>query len=490
MGSEGCCAPALGCLRVSGQVKPVHLCRGVGVYTCPAGLCICPRAGVSQSRGDARPAPPLPVFPPGSVGWWVQPARPPPPGSRQGGGEGRGQPRSDPSSSSSFPARRLFPAAAAAARRAHPSGLCRDSGRRRSPPAMAVPAALLSPHHLLSFCFPAAGGLLGYADLEKGYEGSGGDAGDFREATRDLLSFIDSASSNIKLALDRPVKSRRKVNHRKYLQKQIKRCTGIIAAAAAAPPPAPPPAACPPAACPARPPPRREPAQAAGSSLQSKSLAALFGSLQRGRGAAGGAEARAGGGGAERAAGGPRKVPLRDRNLPPSFFTEPALPGPAARGPPAKEPEKGGGGGGAEATEFLELLCPEYGALLPEHAAPSDAFGGRLPAELGLEHGLYELPLPAGPHPLLGGLLYPEPPWSPAAPCSPPRKAPPEPLRPIYPGGGGGAEPVPGSGGSSEEPGGHLPAGFAPFFPECPLPPPQPPYDYGGGYHRGGYPGL
>ncbi|NXE31531.1 F181B protein, partial [Ptilorrhoa leucosticta] len=298
---------------------------------------------------------------------------------------------------------------------------------------MAVPAALLSPHHLLSFCFPAAGGLLGYADLEKGYDGGGGDAGDFREATRDLLSFIDSASSNIKLALDRPVKSRRKVNHR------------------------------------------------------NKSLAALFGSLQRGRGAAGSAEAKAGGGGAgggEKAAGGPRKVPLRDRNLPPSFFTEPALPGPAARGPPAKEPEKGGGA--SEATEFFELLCPEYGALLPEHAAPTDAFGGRLPAELGLEHGLYELPLPAGPHPLLGGLLYPEPPWSPAAPCSPPRKAPAEPLRPLYP---GGAEPVPGGGGS-EEPGGHLPAGFAPFFPECPLPPPQPPYDYGGGYHRGGYPGL
>ncbi|KAM6097388.1 protein FAM181B [Chlamydotis macqueenii] len=368
---------------------------------------------------------------------------------------------------------------------------------------MAVPAALLSPHHLLSFCFPAAGGLLGYGDLEKGYEGSGGggggDQGDFKEATRDLLSFIDSASSNIKLALDKPVKSKRKVNHRKYLQKQIKRCTGIIAAAAPPPPPAPPPpaaaASSPPAVCPAKPPPRREASQAA-SSLQSKSLAALFGSLQPGRGAAGGGEAAGGGGagsggGGGGAAGGPRKVPLRDRNLPPSFFTEPALPPPAARGPlpGAKELEKGGGGGGAEAAEFFELLGPEYGALLPEHAAPPDAFPGggsaRLPAELGLEHGLYEAPLPAAHHhPLLGGLLYPEPPWSPAAACSPPKKAPSEALRPLYPGGG---EPAPGGG---EEAGGQLPAGFASFFPECPLPPPPVPYDYSPGYHRAAYPGL
>ncbi|NXW49968.1 F181B protein, partial [Nyctiprogne leucopyga] len=360
---------------------------------------------------------------------------------------------------------------------------------------MAVPAALLSPHHLLSFCFPAAGGLLGYADLEKGYEGSGGgggDPGDFKEATRDLLSFIDSASSNIKLALDKPVKSKRKVNHRKYLQKQIKRCTGIIAAA---PPPAPTPpaAASPPAACPAKPPPRREASQAA-SSLQSKSLAALFGSLQQGRGAAGGGEGPAGGGGGGAAERGPRKVPLRDRNLPPSFFTEPALPpAAAARGPPpgTKELEKGGGGGGgAEAAEFFELLGPEYGALLPEHAAPPDAFpAGRLPAELGLEHGLYEppLPLPSAHHPLLGGLVYPEPPWSPAGPCSPPKKPPSEALRSLYPGGG---EPAPGGGGSGEEAGGPLSAGFAPFFPECPLPPPQVPYDYSAGYPRAAYPGL
>ncbi|XP_061876341.1 protein FAM181B [Colius striatus] len=354
---------------------------------------------------------------------------------------------------------------------------------------MAVPAALLSPHHLLSFCFPAAGGLLGYADLEKDYEGGcggGGEAGDFKEATRDLLSFIDSASSNIKLALDKPVKSKRKVNHRKYLQKQIKRCTGIIATSP--PPPAPPPsaaAASPPAAGPARPPPRREGSQAA-SSLQSKSLAALFGSLQPGRGAAGGGEA-AGGGAGGGAAGGPRKVPLRDRNLPPSFFTEPALPVAPAPPPPAKEPQKGGG---AEAAEFFELLGSEYGALLPEPGAAPDTFPGgaaaRLPAELGLEHGLYDapLPLPAAPHPLLGGLLYPEPPWSPPGPCSPPKKAAAEALRPLYPGGG---EAAPGGG---DESGGQLPPGFGPFFPECPLPAPQGPYDYSAGFHRAAYPGL
>ncbi|XP_054976882.1 protein FAM181B [Sorex araneus] len=231
------------------------------------------------------------------------------------------------------------------------------------------------------FGFGAAADALGCAFEDDAPPAGPEGGGDVREATRELLSFMDSASSNIKLALDKPGKSKRKVNHRKYLQKQIKRCSGLMGAAAPGPPS---PAAADPAA--KRPPlpvgaagragPRRDAAQAAASSLQSRSLAALFASLRPGRAEPAGGACGSGG---EPGAG---KVPLRARNLPPSFFTEPS-PGP---------------GPGAHAGDLLELLGadfaagPDAGVLLE----PLDVFAP--------EPGLFAPP--AGP---AGSLPYPAP---------------------------------------------------------------------------------
>lgn len=402
---------------------------------------------------------------------------------------------------------------------------------------MAVQAALLSSHAFIPFGFGAsADGLVSaFGGLDKGccFEDeesgasagallSGSEGGDAREATRDLLSFIDSASSNIKLALDKPGKSKRKVNHRKYLQKQIKRCSGLMGAAPPGPPspsapdaPArrPPgapgaPAVAAPAHCKAAP--RREATQAAAAaSLQSRSLAALFDSLRHVPGGAetaggavalpvpglGAASSAADGAGTAGGLAGPgaKKVPLRARNLPPSFFTEPSRVGggggggcgPSSQGVSLGDLEKG-----AEAVEFFELLAPDFGAgndagvLLasdPLDTFPAGAAVLRGPLEL--ESGPFEPPA------MGGNLLYPEP-WN--APSCPQSK------KPALAGARGGV--------TLNEPGRLLyptaldsPAGedapalasFAPFFPDCALPPPhQVSYDYSTGYSRAVYPSL
>ncbi|XP_004868338.1 protein FAM181B [Heterocephalus glaber] len=399
---------------------------------------------------------------------------------------------------------------------------------------MAVQAALLSTHPFVPFGFGGSpdglGGAFGaldkgccFEDDENGAPAGallpGAEGGDVREATRDLLSFIDSASSNIKLALDKPGKSKRKVNHRKYLQKQIKRCSGLMGGGPPSPGAADGPAKRPPAlpCAPAVPTPahgkavpRREASQAAAAaSLQSRSLAALFDSLRYvpgGAEPAGGAEAvraqghggasagGAGGDAAGPAVSGSRKVPLRARNLPPSFFTEPSRAGGGGGGPSGPGVSLGDLEKGAEAVEFFELLGPDYGAeseagvLLA--AEPLDAFptgAAVLRGPLELEPGLFEPPPPV----IVGNLLYPEP-WS--AQSCPPAKKPPleaapagltlnEALRPLYP---AAAD----SPGVEDGPGPVAP--FAPFFPDCALPQPhhQVSYDYSTGYSRTPYSSL
>lgn len=406
----------------------------------------------------------------------------------------------------------------------------------REAAAMAVQAALLSSHPFIPFGFGgSADGLVSaFGSLDKGccFEDdesvasagallSGSEGGDVREATRDLLSFIDSASSNIKLALDKPGKSKRKVNHRKYLQKQIKRCSGLMGTAPPRPPspsaadaPAKRPPGAPgaptvatPAHCKAAP--RREATQAAAAaSLQSRSLAALFDSLRHvpgGAETAGGAvavsvpglgAASATGDGAGTVASsvvpGTRKVPLRARNLPPSFFTEPSRVGcsssgggPSGQGVSLGDLEKG-----AEAVEFFELLAPDFGSgndsgvlLAADPLDPFPAGATVLRGPLELESGPFEQPA------MVGNLLYPEP-WN--TPSCPQTKKPPlagvrggvtlnEPVRLLYPT-------------ALDSPGGEdapALASFTPFFPDCALPPPhQMSYDYSAGYSRAVYPNL
>ncbi|XP_004434215.1 PREDICTED: protein FAM181B [Ceratotherium simum simum] len=189
------------------------------------------------------------------------------------------------------------------------------------------------------------------------------------------------------------------------------------------------------------------------------------------------------------------KVPLRARNLPPSFFTEPSRAGGGGCGPSGPVVSLGDLEKGAEAVEFFELLGPDYGtgteagvllAAEPLDVFPTGAAALRGPPEL--EPGLFEPP--SG---MVGSLLYPEP-WS--APGCPSTKKPPlaaprggltlnEHLRPLYPA-------------AADSPGGEdgpgLLASFAPFFSDCALPAPPPPhqvsYDYSAGYGRTAYSSL
>ncbi|XP_072332651.1 protein FAM181B [Scyliorhinus torazame] len=357
---------------------------------------------------------------------------------------------------------------------------------------MAVQAAIMNPH-FIHFCFP--GSSMEY-EMESAYSGAvlgeRESSGEVKETTSALLNFIDSASSNIKLALDKPVKSKRKVNHRKYLQKQIKRCTGMICGSSSNPASgqeasskrqlSPPSAS---SATPAghfqcKPPPKKEGSQ---SSLQSKSLAALFDSVRDLRRSAAGDRALT-------AAAGSKKIPLRNRNLPPSFFTEPAnVKITSTSGMSLKDLERGN----PEAAEFFELLGPDYSNMI---SAQEPFLGSALRiqqeanCELGPVYDSYR-----GLTALSGSFPHFPDPW---LPCNPPKKSPaagcnvagPEAARtvplhpPLYP-----SSSQPPSSSPPEEPPLSL-ANFPQFFPECSLP--QLPYEYNPGYNcsRQNFPSL
>ncbi|GCC22402.1 protein FAM181B [Chiloscyllium punctatum] len=360
---------------------------------------------------------------------------------------------------------------------------------------MAVQAAIMNPH-FIHFCFP--GSSVEY-EVESAYSGAllgeVGSSGELKETTSALLNFIDSASSNIKLALDKPVKSKRKVNHRKYLQKQIKRCTGMISGGSTSSGGGQEAASkrqvslssssssgggstghfqC-------KPPPKKDASQ---SSLQSKSLAALFDSVRDLRRSAAGDRALV----AAAAAGSSRKVPLRNRNLPPSFFTEPAnVKITSTSGMSLKDLERGN----PEAAEFFELLGPDYSNMI----SGQEPFLGsalRIQPEGNCELASYDSYRGLGS---LGGSLahFPEP-W---LPCSAAKKSPTGgctlavsegartlPVQtPLYPNNQAvNSSPM-------EEPPVSL-ASFPQFFPECSLP--QVPYEYSPGYNcsRQNFPSL
>ncbi|XP_028321398.1 protein FAM181B [Gouania willdenowi] len=248
---------------------------------------------------------------------------------------------------------------------------------------MAVQTAIMNPQ-FMNFCFPAS--VMEY-EVEKSLDGSllaeAETDEEYKETTRDLLSFIDSASSNIKLALDKPVKSKRKVNHRKYLQKQIKRCTGIIAPGNVAEAPVKRHGSSPPAQpsfLQSKTLPKRDGIQA---NLQSKSLAALFSPVKDVRG--------------EKT----KKPPLRHRNLPPSFFTEPAKcpKVSSTSGMTLKDLERGN----PEAVDFFELLGPDYSNMVSEQDFYQNSSSGRVQPELGgPDPASYDI------HHLASGLLYAE----------------------------------------------------------------------------------
>ncbi|XP_067841552.1 protein FAM181B [Heptranchias perlo] len=356
---------------------------------------------------------------------------------------------------------------------------------------MAVQAAIMNPH-FIHFCFP--GSSMEY-EMESAYNGAllgeMESAGEVKETTSALLNFIDSASSNIKLALDKPVKSKRKVNHRKYLQKQIKRCTGMISGSSSSPgsgqevankrQASPPSSSSTTGHFQCKPPPKKDGSQ---SSLQSKSLAALFDSVRDLRRSAAGDRALA----AAAAAGSSKKVPLRNRNLPPSFFTEPAnVKITSTSGMSLKDLERGN----PEAAEFFELLGPDYSNMI----SGQEPFLGsslRIQQEGSCDLGSYDSY--RGIAALSGSFSHFPDPW---IPCNPPKKSPTagcnlaitETARtlpvhtPLYPNN------QPTNTSPMEEPPASLTA-FPQFFPECSLP--QVSYEYSPGYNcsRQNFPSL